>query len=135
MLKNPTRTAAAGGGRSSRLDPRALVGPLPSSHQRIPWKPEVVVSLSVCVFARSSFSLSLSPSLSLSLSLSLSHQVADAPDPCGNIVALSVAGTGVRNHQAVQQTVDLAGHGSVVYSSSLGRADLDSAATSVSGDL
>jgi hypothetical protein len=44
MLKNPTRTAAAGGVRSSRLDPRALVGPLPSRHQRIPWKPEVVVS-------------------------------------------------------------------------------------------
>ncbi len=44
MLKNPTRTAAAGGGRSSRMDPRALVGPLPSRHQRIPWKPEVVVS-------------------------------------------------------------------------------------------
>ena len=76
MLKNPARTAALGSG--SRLDPRALMGPLPSSHKKIPWKPEVV---------------------------------------------------------AVQQTVDLAGHGSVVYSSSFGRQDLDSAATSVDGDL
>ena len=76
MLKNPTRTAALGGG--SRLDPRALLGPLPSGHQRLPWKPEVV---------------------------------------------------------AVQQTVDLAGHGSVVYSSSFGRPDLDSAATSIDGGL
>ena len=76
MLKNPTRTAALGGG--SRLDPRALVGPLPSSHQRLPWKPEVV---------------------------------------------------------GVQQTVDLGGHGSVVFSSSFGRPELDSAATSIGGDL
>ena len=76
MLKNPTRTAALGG--VMRLDPRALMEPLPSRHQRIPWKPEVV---------------------------------------------------------AVQQTLDLPGHGSVVYSSSVGRADLDSAATSVDGEL
>jgi hypothetical protein len=76
MLKNPTRTSALGGG--SRLDPRALMEPLPSSHKRIPWKPGVV---------------------------------------------------------SVQQTVDLAGVGAAVYSSSFGRPGLDSAATSVDGEL